>query len=98
MPINETANSFTVLEFRAFERNTLRGFLSLQLPSGMVIRECCLHKKDEARWISPPARKWEKNGETGWTNLVDFDSKESRQRFQAAALQAIDEYLEGAGE
>jgi hypothetical protein len=59
----------------------------------MVIRECCLHEKNGSRWISPPARKWEKNGETGWTNLVDFDSRESRQRFQAAALGAVDAYL-----
>lgn len=85
---------FTVREFKPFNKNTLQAFLSLELPSGMVLHGCTLHKQNGSRWIGVPARQYEKSdGENSWMRLVDFTSKDARERFQSAALAAVDRYL-----
>lgn len=35
--------SFVASDWRALEPNTLKGFFSLTLPSGLVLRECTYH-------------------------------------------------------
>jgi hypothetical protein len=91
----ETAagGGFIVLQFRAFEKNTLRGFLSLELPSGMILHGCTLHEKNGSRWVGVPAKEYEKDGTKTWAPLVEFTSKEAREKFQACALAAFDAYM-----
>ena len=85
---------FRVTEYRAFEKNTLRAFISVELPSGIVISNLTYHKKGDSRWVSMPAQSFQKQDHsTGWKPIVDFNSKEARDRFQRAALDAIDSYL-----
>jgi DNA-binding cell septation regulator SpoVG len=98
MTPHATTRGFTVREFKPFERNTLRGFLSLELPSGLVLHNCTLHEKNGSRWVSMPVREFQKDGERSWMPLVDFADKESRQVVQEYALEAIDEYLGKEGE
>ena len=88
-----TAHGFLVREWRPFERNTLRGFLSLELPSGMIIRDCTVHGKNNSRWVGMPARPYEKDGAKTWSPLIEFASKEARDKFQACALAAFDKHL-----
>jgi hypothetical protein len=86
-----------VTDWKAYEKNTLRGFLTLTLPSGLVIHNCTLHQKDGSRWIGLPARQYSKDdGSTGYTPLIEFTTKDVRLRFQAAALEAVDRFTEGA--
>jgi DNA-binding cell septation regulator SpoVG len=88
-----SSGGFAVRQFRPFEKNTLLGFLELELPSGLIIHDITLHEKGDSRWVSMPAKQYEKNGEKTWIPLVEFTSKETRERFQAAALAALDEYM-----
>jgi len=89
---------FLTTNWKRHEKSTLRAFLSLTLPSGLVLNNCSFHTKDRARWIGVPAQKYEKDdGTIAYTPLVEFDSKEARQRFQAAALAAVDRYMGAAG-
>ena len=83
-----------VSEWKPFEKNTLRGFLSLILPSGLVIHDITLHEKNGRRWFNMAARPY-KDGKDGWQPLVEFSSRDVRDRFQAMALAAIDKYLAG---
>jgi len=86
--------TFAIIDWRPFQKNTLQAFLSLQLPSGLVIRDCTFHQKGDSRWIGLPARPYEEpGGGKSWSPIVEFASKEARDRFQAAALAAIDQYL-----
>jgi DNA-binding cell septation regulator SpoVG len=85
-----------ISDWKAFQKNTLQGFLSLTLPSGLVIHNCTLHQKDGSRWIGLPARQYAKDdGTTSYTPLVEFSTKDARQRFQTAALEALDRYTGG---
>lgn len=85
-------------------RNTLRGFVDLALsPSGLVLRECSLHEKDGKRWIGLPSKpqidsegRHRKDATTGrplYSPVVEIAGKEERERFQRAALAAVDKLL-----
>jgi hypothetical protein len=87
---------FMVRGFKPFEKNTLRAFVSFELPNGMILHGCTLHEKNSSRWIGLPAREYQKaDNERSWTPLVEFSTKAARERFQTAALAAIDAYVAG---
>jgi hypothetical protein len=70
------------IRFRAYEKNTLKGFADLELPRvGLVLRDCCWHTKAGKEWVSFPARSYtDKDGNTAWQPLIEFvsDNKEAR--------------------
>ena len=86
-----------VSNWQAHQKNTLQSFLSLTLPSGLVIHNCTFHRQGEARWIGLPSRHYVKDdGSTSYAPLVEFATKEARQRFQAEALDAVDRFMDAA--
>jgi len=86
-----------VTNWKAHRKNSLQGFLTFTLPSGLVIQNCTLHEKEGARWIGLPSRQYTKDdGSKSYTPLVEFATREARQRFQAAALEAVDRFMEAA--
>ena len=90
----QPATEVEVLDFKSYEKNTLRGFLDIMLPAiGMKIIGCTLHEKGESRWIGLPGRPYEENGEKKWAAILDFTDKDARAAFQKAALAAVDAYL-----
>lgn len=90
---------FLVTNWKAHEKNTLRAFLSLTLPSGIIINNCSLHTKDGLRWICPPSSQFKKHdGTVVYTKLVEFATKEDYTLFQAAALRAVDRFQDGRDE
>ena len=74
---------------------SLQGFATLQLPSGLVLHDCAFHEGGNgAGWIGMPARSYTtKDGNTSWQRLVDFADRHSHEKFQQAALAALDEYF-----
>jgi hypothetical protein len=79
--------------FKRHEKNTLRGFLDLELPAaGIILIGATLHEKNGSRWIGLPARPYTdpQTGKTAWAQIIDFASKEARQAFQRAALRAVE--------
>ena len=86
-----------VSDWKAYDKRTLCGFLTFTLPSGLVIHNCMLHEKDGKRWIALPSRQYTKaDGSPTYTPLIEFATKDARQRFQAAALRAVERFFEGA--
>jgi hypothetical protein len=92
----------TASDWRSISKNTLLGFVTLTLsPSGLVLKECSLHARpDGKRWIGLPSRpqidsegRHRKDPATGkalWLPVVEIKDKAERERFQTAALVAID--------
>jgi hypothetical protein len=95
----------TASNWRPVQRNTLQGFCTLTIePAGIVLHECSLHQKEGKRWIGLPGKpqidrdgqqRKDPNGKTLYTPIVEI-GKTTRERFQAAALEAIDQLLGGA--
>jgi hypothetical protein len=102
-----TARTFTASNWRPMDRNTLKGFLDITLPSGVRINDCTVHQKNEKRWVGLPARPQTnkdgtprldpKTGKQAWSASVEIPDPARRARFQRAALDAVDVLLAGEG-
>jgi hypothetical protein len=81
------------VKFRAYEKNTLKGFADLELTNtGLVIHDCTWHEKDGKEWVGFPARSYtDQDGNTQWQALIEFakDAREAREQFRKQALAAI---------
>jgi hypothetical protein len=81
------------IKFRAYQKNTLRGFADLHLVrTGIIIRDCCLHQKSGKHWVSFPARSYQdKDGNTLWSPVVEFaeGATQAREQFQQQAVAAV---------
>lgn len=81
---------FIARNFRPLRKNTLRGFVEIETPSGLVISDVTLHEQNGRRWLSMPARQYEKDdGEKTWAPCVKFRDRDAAERFQSAALPAV---------
>ena len=91
--------SMRCIDWRPFERNTLRGFATLQMRSGIVMSDIGIHQKGDKCWASPPGRpKLDPNGvavrnrETGkidYFSIVSFSSDQLRRRWSDEAIVAV---------
>jgi hypothetical protein len=62
-----------ISDWKPHSKNTLVGFFSAALPSGMVLHNLMLHEKGEARWIGLPAREWTNDqGIKQFAKLIEF--------------------------
>jgi hypothetical protein len=84
----------TITGWRAYEKNTLKGFFSVQLASGLILRDLTLHVRGGARWVGMPAREWTDHaGVRQFAAIVEFKDRTTANRFRDEALAALDAYL-----
>jgi hypothetical protein len=85
--------SIRCISFRAYQKNTLKGFADLELTRiGLVLHDCTWHDKDGKEWVGFPARSYtDQNGEIKWQPLIEFaeGAKEAREQFRKQAVEAI---------
>lgn len=83
-----------VQDWKPFEKNTLRGFFTVILPSGLVIHSVMLHVKGDSRWISFPAREYtNQQGEKEYARLLEFTDSKIGNRFRDQVIAALDRHL-----
>ena len=75
---------FVIHKFTPREKNTLRGFLTIGL--SLVIHDITLHEKNGSRWVSMPAREFQKDGERSWMPLIEDAGKSIREIGEALNL------------
>ena len=65
------------------------------------IRGCAVHEKNDKRWVQLPARPQldedrnlarDADGKIQYAKVIDFDSREVADRFNAVALKAIENF------
>ena len=93
-----SAPPVTVSDWKKFRRNTLVGFLTAHLPSGMTLHDVALHCRDGVWWVSPASKPMlnadgqvlrDEAGRIRYQPIVSFDSKTARQRFNSAVISAV---------
>jgi hypothetical protein len=85
-----------ILAFKKLSRGALSGWLDVLLPGiGLKISGIALFEKDGRRWLKLPQREYESGGERKFAALVEFDTRETNERFQGPALAALDAFLQG---
>lgn len=83
-----------ISNWKPLVKNTLKGFFSLTLPSGMILHDCMLHEKNQSRWISLPARPWTDNqGKTQFARFIEFSTPEIETHFKNQVLAALDRHF-----
>ena len=88
-----TAPAVKVNAVKAHSNNTLRAFVDFTLLDiGLEIKGCAIHERENRRWLSLPSREYVKNGERTWIPVVEFSSREARDRITNAVLAAFDEF------
>jgi hypothetical protein len=102
MPSPKTAAHLTgdgyrgiqIANWKPHSKNTLRGFFTVTLPSGMILHHVMLHERGKARWIGVPAREWVNDrGEKVFAKLVEFTDRRTANRFRDQVLAAFDRFM-----
>lgn len=84
--------TFAISNWKTLERNTLRGFFTVAMPSGLILHNCSLHIKNTSRWVGLPSQKYtDKNGTIGYTAMVEFTSREAADKFRDLVMEALEE-------
>jgi hypothetical protein len=96
------AQPITASDWVPRQSNTLRGFCNLRLPSGLVLRDCSVHQQGDRRWVGLPGKpqidsegrhRTDAAGKRLYVPTVEIPDPARRERFQAAALAAVDRLL-----
>src|ERR1700682_415042 len=87
-----------ILDWRALRKNSLIGFAKVQLPSGMVIADVTVLTREGGAWASPPSKPMigrdgsvmkDANGKIKYQPIIEFTSKEVRDKFSRAVVEAL---------
>lgn len=87
-----------ILDFRPLLKGSLRGFAKVQLPSGMILNDVQLMHSSASWWASPPSRPMigrdgtvlrDANGKIRYSPIVEFTSREIRDRWSSAIVDAL---------
>jgi hypothetical protein len=86
--------TITVSNWKPLKNGSLRGFLTLTLPSGLIIHNCQLLESGGQRWIGLPARQFQTaNGPVRYEPIVEFASKKALSNFRRQAICALEAHL-----
>ena len=91
--------TITVSNWKPLEHKSLRGFLTLTLPSGLVIHNCQLLEAGEERWVGLPSRRFlMADGKVHYEPIIEFVTRKAHRNFARTALQVVEVYLKARGE
>ena len=92
------SGTMKILEWRPMRRNSLLGFVKVELPSGRILAEVAIMAGDRGEWASPPSKPLigrdgapmkDAGGKPRYVPLVSFASKELRDRFSTSVIEAL---------
>ena len=90
--------------FKPFDRNTLKGFCEIHIHDlDMSIKDVAIHVKSGSTWAQPPAKPQLRDGvavkddagKIQYTPIIEFASREARDKFSAAVIEAVRAIPEG---
>jgi DNA-binding cell septation regulator SpoVG len=80
-------------------KGNLLGFAKVELPSGMVLHDVTILAGEKGPWASPPSKpmidrdgaamKDARTGKIRYSPLIEFTSKEVRDRFSAGVIEGL---------
>ena len=81
-------------EFRALSKNSLRGFATVELPSGLVIKDISMHTSNGKSWASLPAKPHiakdgspvMKDGKAQYLSILQWKNRDLADGFSAALV------------
>jgi hypothetical protein len=89
-PIETTIGGMVASNWRPIAKGALMGAFSLEMPSGLILHECCLFRKDDREWVSGPTKQIKSGDKVRYEALVEFATREDAAQFTADAIAALD--------
>ncbi len=78
---------------KPYVKNTLQAWIDFTLVDiGLAIHGATVHTKEGRRWIGMPSRSYTDSEGTHWTPIIEFATREARDRINDAVLKALDEF------
>ncbi len=91
--------TITLYNWKPLNHRSLRGFLTLTLPSGIVIHNCQLIETGGRRWVGLPSRRFLiADGKVHFEPIIEFATRKARRNFERTALDAVERFLKARGE
>lgn len=90
--------SIKILDWRPLTKGALRGFAKIELPSGMLIADVTILSGNNGPWASPPSKPQvgrdgavikDAAGKARYTPIIEFASKDVRDRWSNAVIEAL---------
>ena len=87
-----------ILDWRPLPKNSLLGFAKIEFPSGMVIADVTVLTSERGPWALPLSRPMlnrdgvvikDEAGKIRYSPFIEFTSKEIRNRWSDAVIQAM---------
>ena len=91
--------TITVCDWKPLENGSLRGFLTLTLPFGVVIHNCPLLEAGGRRWVGLPSRRYlTADSKVHYEPIIEFATRKAHRNFERTALEVVEAYLKARGE
>lgn len=87
-----------ILDWRPMARNSLLGFAKVEFPSGMIVSDVTVLQGEKGPWASPPSKpmtgrdgavKKGDDGKVRYTPIIEFTSKDIRNKWSEAVIAAM---------
>jgi DNA-binding cell septation regulator SpoVG len=91
-------SAFRILEWRPLRKKSLHGFVKVQMPSGMIVIDVKILTGERGAWASPPSKPVmssdgttlkDDNGKVRYSSIIEFTSKDIRNSWSDAVIDAI---------
>ena len=83
-----------VSNFKPFEKNTLRGFFTLEVAPGLEISDCTYHVQNDKSWFGFPGVPWtDKDGKKTYKNIISIPDKALLEKVQREACRQLKEIM-----
>ena len=84
----------TCINYKKYQKGVTLGFADFSIEKwGVTVYGCTLCMKNGHRWINFPSRAYtDDNNETKYLPYIKFNNKEHKDKFDLAAMEAIEKY------
>jgi DNA-binding cell septation regulator SpoVG len=88
----------TIIDWRPKRQNSLLGFAKVEFASGMIVSDVTILTGNNGPWASPPSKPQvsrdgtvmkDASGKVRYSPVIEFRSKEIRDRFSAQIIDAL---------
>jgi len=82
-------------KFKSYEKGSLLGFADLYFSNwGIEVLGCSVYQKNGHMWVNLPSKEFKNEaGETKYTSVIKFSSKNQKIAFEEQATQAVKEKM-----
>jgi len=84
---------FQIQEWKPATHGTLIGFVSLQLPRGLILSGLQVHESEGRHWVEYPARATSNGTAPAPVPVVTFSSPKRKQKFENHLHQSLAAHL-----